>query len=111
MDGQVTVRRFDMTSPLESFRLACRLQDFGASLKSKDRVSEPKNQRLAELSDRSEQPEDKWQPIRLFRTCLSSLETATTFGLAMSREARRWQFGEAIRKAFVADGLGWNWSI
>lgn len=33
------------------------------------------------------------------------------FGLAMAREAGRRRFAEAIHKAFVADGLGWNWSI
>ena len=27
------------------------------------------NARLAELNNRAEKPEDKWQPTRLFRTC------------------------------------------
>lgn len=60
---------------------------------------------------RDESPKDRWQPQRLFRTCLSSLVCAATFGLAMAREAARRRFGEATGKAFVADGLGWNWTI
>lgn len=58
-----------------------------------------------------ETPDDRWQPRRLFRTCLSSLACAATFGLAMAREATRRRFDEALAKAFVADGLSWNWSI
>jgi len=67
------------------------------------------NCKLQEPRDASS--DDRWQPQRLFRTCLSSLVCSATFGLAMAREASRRRFGEAIHKAFVADGLGWNWSI
>jgi hypothetical protein len=63
------------------------------------------------LKEPDESSEDRWQPERLFRTCLSSLVCSAMFGLAMAREAARRRFGEAIHKAFVADGLGWNWSI
>ena len=67
------------------------------------------NRKLKEPADGSS--DDRWQPQRLFRTCLSSLVCSTMFGLAMAREATRRRFGEATHKAFVADGLGWNWSI
>lgn len=54
---------------------------------------------------------DDWRPKRLHRTCLSSLKAAKAFGLQMKREAQRRRFFEATSKAFLADGLGWNWSI
>lgn len=52
-----------------------------------------------------------WCPRRLFRTCLSSLECASEFGVAMGREAQYRRFWEATCKAFVADGMAWNWRI
>lgn len=78
-----------------------------ASVVTPDGIDE--NQKLRE--PRQESPDERWQPQRLFRTCLSSLVCAATFGLMMAREATRRRFGEATHKAFVADGLGWNWSI
>ncbi len=51
------------------------------------------------------------KPKRLLRTVISSMESAKEFGKQMYREATRRRFGEADRKAFVADGLTCNWSI
>lgn len=52
-----------------------------------------------------------WQPRRLVRTVLSSLAESKTFGGQMAREAKRRRFFEAHARAFVGDGLPWNWSI
>lgn len=52
-----------------------------------------------------------WRPERLFRTCLSSLEDSTTFGQMMEVEADARGFYHAARKAFVSDGLPYNWTI
>ena len=52
-----------------------------------------------------------WQPTRLVRTVLSSLAASKTFGGQMAREAKRRRFFEAQAKAFLGDGLPWNWSI
>jgi hypothetical protein len=52
-----------------------------------------------------------WQPNRLVRTVLSSLAEAKTFGGQMAREAKRRRFFDAQAKAFLGDGLPWNWSI
>jgi len=57
------------------------------------------------------QEEEDYRPKRIFRTCISSLCSSKEFGLRMSREARRRRFDEATTKAFIADGLAWNWSI
>lgn len=63
------------------------------------------------LAPAPDDAEAKWQPERLYRTCLGSLVCAAAFGLAMAREALRRRFPEAMKKAFIADGLGWNWTI
>lgn len=61
--------------------------------------------------DHSAEDAEDWKPKRLHRTCLSSLVSAAVFGLHMKREALRRRFFEAGTKAFLADGLPWNWSI
>ena len=61
----------------------------------------------------SEPPEEDppWPPKRLVRTCLSSMAEAHTFGQQMEQEARQRRFFEALHRAFLGDGLPWNWSI
>ena len=52
-----------------------------------------------------------WRPERLFRTCLSSLQDSDTFGRSMEVEADARGFYHAQKKAFVSDGLPYNWTI
>ena len=52
-----------------------------------------------------------WPPQRLVRTVLGSLAASKDFGRQMAREAKRRRFGEALARAFLGDGLPWNWSI
>jgi hypothetical protein len=61
--------------------------------------------------DESATDSEDWRPKRLVRTVLSSLAEAKTFGQQMAREAKRRRFFEASAKAFLGDGLNWNWSI
>ena len=56
-------------------------------------------------------PPVKWHPKRLVRTVLSSMAESKDFGKQMAREAKQRRFGEAAAKAFLGDGLPWNWSI
>lgn len=56
-------------------------------------------------------PPPTWQPETLFRTCLSSLATSEEFGPMMAAEADARGFYVARKKAFLADGLPYNWSI
>jgi hypothetical protein len=56
-------------------------------------------------------PADDWRPARLVRTVLASMACSRDFGRQMAREAKRRRFGEAPAKAFLGDGLPWNWSI
>lgn len=50
-------------------------------------------------------------PTRMLRTALSSLSCSADFGFLMRREADRRRFDEAEKRAFVGDGLNWNWSV
>jgi hypothetical protein len=52
-----------------------------------------------------------WRPKRLVRTVLASMAESKEFGKQMQREAMRRQFPGAAAKAFLGDGLPWNWSI
>lgn len=62
-------------------------------------------------AESSEPPTEDWRPKRLVRTCLSSMVNSTAFGHQMNREARRRRLPEAKFRAFLGDGLPWNWSI
>lgn len=53
----------------------------------------------------------KWRPEVLFRTCLASLESSDQFGPMMAAEADSRGFFAAERRAFLGDGLAYNWSI
>ena len=52
-----------------------------------------------------------WRPKRLVRTVLSSMANSDEFGRQMAREAKCRHFHKARAKAFLGDGLPWNWSI
>ncbi len=52
-----------------------------------------------------------WRPERLFRTCLSSLCDSQSFGQMMEAEADTRGFFKAAKRAFVGDGLPYNWTI
>lgn len=54
---------------------------------------------------------DSWRPKPLFRTCLSSLLDSTSFGRLMEVEADARGFYHAGKRAFVSDGLPYNWTI
>jgi hypothetical protein len=50
-------------------------------------------------------------PQRVLRTALSSMACSDEFGPLMQREAQRRRFYDAPLRAFLGDGLNWNWSI
>lgn len=55
--------------------------------------------------------EEDWRPKRLVRTVVASMADSKEFGRQMAREAKRRRFFEAKAKAFLGDGLPWNWTI
>jgi hypothetical protein len=50
-------------------------------------------------------------PRRVLRTAVSSMACSEEFGPMMQREAQHRRFFEAPLRAFIGDGLNWNWSI
>jgi hypothetical protein len=54
---------------------------------------------------------EPWAPKRLVRTCVASMAASQSFGPLMAAEAQSRDFYAARRRAFVADGQAYNWSI
>jgi hypothetical protein len=54
---------------------------------------------------------EPWAPQRLVRTCVASMVHSRAFGPLMAAEAQSRDFYAARRRAFVADGQAYNWSI
>lgn len=63
------------------------------------------------LSAEDREKPDDWRPKRLVRTCLSSLACSDVFGQQMARESQARRFDQAPFRAFLGDGLPWNWTI
>lgn len=56
-------------------------------------------------------PDFSWRPKPLFRSCLASMCSSDEFGPMMAAEADRRGFFTAHRRAFLGDGLNYNWTI
>jgi hypothetical protein len=54
---------------------------------------------------------EPWAPQRLVRTCVASMVNSRAFGPLLAAEAQSRDFYAAPRRAFVADGQAYNWSI
>lgn len=50
-------------------------------------------------------------PVKVVRTCVASMADSDSFGPMMAAEAQQRGFFDAKRKAFVADGAAYNWTI
>jgi len=55
--------------------------------------------------------DSEWRPKVLFRTCLASLCNSEQLGPMMAAEADVRGFFAAARRAYLGDGLAYNWSI
>ena len=53
----------------------------------------------------------RWQPERLVRTVVATLEASEAFGPMVAAEAQRRDFFASPRAAFVGDGQAYNWTI
>jgi hypothetical protein len=53
----------------------------------------------------------RWQPERLVRTVVATLEDSEAFGPMVAAEAQRRNFFASPRAAFVGDGQAYNWTI
>lgn len=61
--------------------------------------------------DQSPAARERWQPQRVFRTCVATLRDVHGFGPLAAAEAQRRGFYQAGRKAFIADGQEANWTV
>lgn len=101
--------------PPESFQCPRRVKRLVTQMKGQagevnpqeipDEPADPKIERSE--ADASE----RWSPVQLVRTCVASLEASSSFGPMMAAEAQERHFYEASRRAFVADGMAYNWTI
>jgi hypothetical protein len=55
--------------------------------------------------------DEPWAPKKRTRTCVASMAASRSFGPMVAGEAQARDFYAAGRRAFVADGLAYNWSI
>ena len=62
-------------------------------------------------TDEANADRERWQPQRLFRTCVATLRDVHGFGPLAAAEAQRRGFYQAGRKAFIADGQEANWTV
>ena len=74
-------------------------------------LSDDENDGAPETSQTDAKPDFSWRPKPLFRSCLSSMVSSDEFGPMMAAEADRRGFFTAKRRAFLGDGLGYNWII
>jgi len=52
-----------------------------------------------------------WPPKRLVRTCVATQQSSDAFGPLVAQEAYSRGFFSACRRAFLGDGLKYNWTI
>lgn len=73
--------------------------------------AEPAVTRENSAADGPSAGHDRWQPERVFRTCVATLRDVHGFGPLVAAEAQRRGFYQAKRKVFVADGQESNWTV
>lgn len=54
---------------------------------------------------------EPWAPKKQVRTCLASMADSRGFGRMVAAEAQERDFYRAGRRAFVADGAAYNWTL
>jgi hypothetical protein len=102
--------------PPEGFRQPRRVQRLVQQMKGSaaDPVPEtqdPAGQQEDQPDPSPDQHQDRTSPKRLARTCVASMAPSRSFGPMMAAEAQSRNFYAAKRRAFVADGQGYNWTI
>ena len=101
--------------PPESFTQPRRVQRLVREIKGLPSVH-PKESADPEAAGEPPQPEKKASPVKeapepLLRTCVASMHKSRLFGPMVAAEAQERGFYQAPRRAFLGDGLGYNWSI
>jgi hypothetical protein len=101
--------------PPESFQCPRRVQRLVAQMKGDAGPAQPQEDpdESSPARPRATAPDQRsrWSPQRLVGTCVASMESSVSFGPMMAAEAQERNFYGAGRRAFVADGSAYNWSI
>jgi hypothetical protein len=67
---------------------------------------------LPENEDPATEPDaEPWAPRKQLRTCVASMADSQAFGRMVAVEAQERDFYRAARRAFVADGAAYNWTL
>ncbi len=101
--------------PPESFTQPRRVQRLVRQMKGLP-SDHPAEAAEAAEAEQTPPPEKKASPVReaptpLLRTCVASMQKSKVFGPMVAAEAHERGFYQAKRRAFLGDGLGYNWSI
>lgn len=80
-----------------------------SALRDEDAAAEP----TAAAASQRQGPSEPWAgaPKPLLRTCVASMAKSRRFAPMVAAEAQGRAFYQAQRRAFVADGLKYNWKI
>ena len=70
----------------------------------------PGEKQSTDLSSTTDTTE-RWQPKRIFRTCVATLRDVYGFGPLVAAEAQRRGFYAAGRRVFIGDGQPCNWTV
>lgn len=98
------------TNPQHVARLAATEAPSGAAVVPADAAMDDDKAKQPE-SQRSVAASAQWRPQRLVRTVPASIAEADALGKPMHRQAGQHPFDESPAKAFLGDGLAWNWTI
>jgi hypothetical protein len=73
--------------------------------------AEPAHLNLAEPTETEPEPQSRWQPEPLVRTCQATMGSSEVFGPMVAAEAHRRNFFGAQSRAFLGDGGAWIWTL
>lgn len=74
-------------------------------------TAEPTAAAVEESAAGSDPAAERWAPRKRLQTCVASMANSTAFGRMVAAEAQQRDFYRASRKAFVADGAAYNWTL
>jgi hypothetical protein len=101
--------------PPESFLEPRRVQRLVQQMQGQagSRPQEEENQEDTPKAEQSEPAEarQRYSPVKRVRTCLASMATSREFGPMMAAETQQRGFYQAKKRAFLADGAAYNWTI
>jgi hypothetical protein len=101
--------------PPEKFLLPRRVQRLVQQMKGmageKPQEEDTQEDPPKDETPRVEEEQEPNSPRKRVRTCVASMADSRTFGPMVAAEAQERDFFRAKRRAFVADGSAYNWTI